>query len=260
MEHFYQNIQGWFDWENIYRAAVALAPADRPSTFVELGAWKGKSSAFLATEIANSGKPIKLYVVDAWDGRGHTNPDGTTEYNEWQEDIDAGLHKMFTENLQPVVDYYTAVKKDTVEAADDFENETVDFLWIDTTQDYDMVSAEIQAWIPKIKTGGYMGGHDFIAGAESIGRAVKETFQHYRTDNQSWYTRLQTDMDTSPLDQELARGTTFSQAVGPEQSNAYLRGKYAALSNPTGAAAPQNNAHVTPDRPEYLRSKYAVKF
>ena len=104
-----------------------------------------------------------------------------------------------------------------------------------------------------------MGGHDFVAGAESVGQAVKETFQHYRTDNQSWYTRLQTDMDTSPMDQELAKGTVFSQAVGPEQSNAYLRGKYAALGGHTIPSTAASD-DVTPDRPEYLRSKYAVKF
>jgi hypothetical protein len=65
-------------------------------------------------------------------------------------------------------------------------------------------------------------------------------------------------MDTSPLDQELARSTIFSQAIGPEQSNAYLRGKYAALG--AGTAVPQGPNDVVLDRPEYLRGKYAVKF
>jgi Methyltransferase domain len=256
MEHFYSSIQGWFDWENIYRGMVTLAPQDTPSVFVELGAWKGKSSAYLVTEVVNSNKPIKVYVVDAWDGRGHTNPDGSSEYNEWQEDIDAGLFETFTKNLEPVQKHYVALRKDTVAAAADFEDGTVDFVWIDTTQDYDMVNAEIQAWLPKIRSGGWIGGHDYFASPTVIGRLVAENFQHYRTDHQSWYARVGIT-DTSALDQELAKGTVFSQAVGPDQSNAYLRGKYAALGGQT-AAAP--NSGVTLDRPEYLRSKYAVKF
>lgn len=257
MEHFYSGIQGWFDWENVYKAVTDLAPADSPSVFVELGAWKGKSSAYLATEIALSGKPIKLHVVDAWDGRGHTNPDGTSEYNDWKADL-PGLFDTFTRNLAPVAEHYTAVRKDTVEAAADFADASVDFLWIDTTQDYDMVKAELDAWLPKMKSDGWIGGHDYFASPDSIGRIVAETFVHFRTSHQSWYARVGS-VETSPLDQELAKGTAFSQAVGPVQSDAYLRGKYAALSGSTVAASPQGG-EVTADRPEYLRSKYAVKF
>lgn len=254
MEHFYKNIQGWFDWENIYKTAVELAPKDKPSVFVELGAWKGRSSAFLATEIANSEKPITLHIIDAWDGRGHTNSDGTPEYKDYELDIKAGLYETFTKNMKPVENFYKPLISDIVEAAEQFENETVDFVWLDTSMDYDLVKAELEAWIPKVKTGGYIGGHDFFAAPNSIGRLVIETFAHYRTNHQSWYTRIQPDMDTSPFDNQLLSATTFSQAVGPEQSNAYLRGKYAALGGAAGAPA------VTPDRPEYLRSKYAVKF
>ena len=262
MEHFYQNIQGWFDWENIYKAAVELAPADQPSVFVELGAWKGRSSAYLATEIARSGKPIKLHVVDAWDGRGHTNPDGTPEYNDWKEDIAAGMFNTFTQNMLPVKDHYTAIQSDIVEAAAKFEDESIDFVWLDTSMDYELVKAELKAWIPKVKTGGYIGGHDFFASPNGVGRVVVEEFAHYRTNHQSWYTRIQQDMDTSPFDQQLLKTTGFSQAIGPEQSNAYLRGKYAALSGSTVAPSPQGDptTNAVPDRPEYLRSKYAVKF
>jgi hypothetical protein len=57
MEHFYNSIEGWFQFHNIYNRAVDEATND--SHFVEVGAWKGKSSAYLAVIIANSGKQIK---------------------------------------------------------------------------------------------------------------------------------------------------------------------------------------------------------
>ena len=263
MNHFYQGIQGWFDWENIYKAVVELAPMDTPSTFVELGAWKGRSSAFLATEIVNSNKPITLYIVDAWDGRGHTNPDGTPEYNDWQADIQAGLFNTFTINMIPVKDHYNAIQSDIAAAAEQFENESLDFVWLDTSMDYDLVKAELRAWIPKVRTGGYIGGHDFFSSPNGVGRLVVEEFGNYRTNGQSWYARIQPDGDTSDIDKKLAEsGKFFSQAIGPEQSNAYLRGKYAALSGSTVAPSPQGDptTNAVPDRPEYLRSKYAVKF
>lgn len=256
MEHFYRSIQGWFDWENIYSALVENAPADSDSVFVELGAWKGRSTAYLATEIANSNKAIKLHVVDAFDGRGHINGDGTKEYKDWQNDIDAGLLKTFSFNMKPVEGKYTVIQSDTVEAAEQFEDESVDMVWIDTTQDYNMVKREIDAWLPKVKKGGWIGGHDYFSAPDAVGRVVIETFgSDFVTNGQCWLHCVAGD--SHALDPLLNKTMSFSQTVGAEQSNAYLKGKYAAL----GGSAPQQPAgDVTPDRPEYLRSKYAVKF
>lgn len=58
MEHFYNNIQGWFDFENIYRKIVYNSPIDNISHFVEIGSWLGKSSSFMAVEILNSKKSV----------------------------------------------------------------------------------------------------------------------------------------------------------------------------------------------------------
>lgn len=255
MEHFYQSIQGWFDWENIYSALVENAPADKQSVFVELGAWKGRSAAYLATEIVRSGKDIKFYVVDGWDGRGHTNPDGTAEYWAFEHDIKAGLFETFSQNMSPVQGKYIPLRMDTVAAAAQFDDQSVDMVWIDTTQDYNMVKAEIDAWLPKIKPGGWIAGHDYINAPESVGRAVTDSFGNsIRVNGMCWLHCVQGDF--SGLDSFLIKTTQFSQKVGPDQSNAYLRSKYAAL----GAAQPAQQDTVTPDRPEYLRSKYAVKF
>jgi len=252
MEHFYRTIQGWFDWEQVYSAFVEMAPADRSSVFVELGAWKGRSAAFLATEIANSNKDIKFYVVDGWDGRGHVNPDGTPEYFGYDLDIKAGLFETFTKNLSPVADHYTPLRMDTAEAAAKFEDGSVDMVWIDTTQDYDMVLADIQAWLPKIKSGGWIAGHDYTSAPQSVGAAVHATFgNNFKIHAGCWLHCV--NGDNNSIDTALKNVLPFSQAVGPDQSNAYLRSKYAAL----GAPAPDA---PTPDRPEYLRGKYAVKF
>lgn len=253
MEHFYGTIQGWFDWEHIYSSFVKMAPADTESVFVELGAWKGKSSAYLATEIANSNKPIKFHVVDAWDGRGHTNSDGTAEYWSYELDIKAGLFETFTNNLKPVAQFYTPVRMDTVQAAAQFEDGSVDMVWIDTTQDYSMVMAEIKAWLPKVKSGGWIGGHDYTSAPATVGAAVHAMFSNNFKMYAGCWLHCK-DGDSNSIDEILALASPFSQKVGPDQSNAYLRGKYAAL----GAAQQQDT--VTPDRTEYLRSKYAVKF
>jgi hypothetical protein len=68
MEHFFHAIPGWFDFANIYTDRVNSA--SNGAHFVELGAWKGKSAAYMAVEIANSGKKMQFDCVDIWNGAG----------------------------------------------------------------------------------------------------------------------------------------------------------------------------------------------
>jgi hypothetical protein len=66
MEHFYEEIQGWFDYQNVYDIAIKTLPEN--SMIVELGCWKGKSSCYLLTEAQNSGKMLNILFVDTWEG------------------------------------------------------------------------------------------------------------------------------------------------------------------------------------------------
>jgi len=51
--------------------------------------------------------------------------------------------------------------KTSVEAAKDFLDGSLDFVYIDAAHDYISVKQDIEAWRPKIKSGGVLGGHDF---------------------------------------------------------------------------------------------------
>jgi hypothetical protein len=54
MEHFYQEIEGWFTFDGLYQNMVHGSPEN--SHFVEVGTWKGGSAAFMCVEIINSKK------------------------------------------------------------------------------------------------------------------------------------------------------------------------------------------------------------
>jgi hypothetical protein len=62
MKHFYENINGWFSYDYLYTDAVNRAQDG--ALFVEIGSFKGRSSAFMAVEIINSGKKIKFDCID----------------------------------------------------------------------------------------------------------------------------------------------------------------------------------------------------
>jgi hypothetical protein len=85
MEHFYnENIFGenWFDYSELYKSQVNKAIDG--SHFVEVGSWKGRSSAFMAVEIINSGKKIKFDCVDTWTGTEDLNEKASVP--EYQND------------------------------------------------------------------------------------------------------------------------------------------------------------------------------
>ena len=53
------------------------------------------------------------------------------------------------------------VKYSSVEAAKQVKDESLDFVYIDAAHDYNSVYEDIVTWLPKVKKGGYIGGHDY---------------------------------------------------------------------------------------------------
>lgn len=181
MQHFYHNIQGWFDFENIYQEMVRNFPDG--SHFVELGSWKGKSTAFMCVEIINSGKKIKFDCVDIWNGAGRVG-----EYDGDESVKNQSLYDEFIKNMEPAEGYYTPVRDWTAKAAQLYQPKSIDFIFIDAGHDYDSVRADVDAWLPKVKSGGIIGGHDFWQ--EGVNRAVTETFTNVIRNGSSWIYRV----------------------------------------------------------------------
>ena len=63
-----------------------------------------------------------------------------------------------------------------------FAPESVDFVYIDANHSYTYVRDDIQTWLPKVKKGGIIGGHDYDWSDAEFGdelavkRAVDEAF------------------------------------------------------------------------------------
>jgi len=70
----------------------------------------------------------------------------------------------------------------SVEAAKRFESESLHFVYIDANHSYTFVCDDIKAWLPKIKKGGVIGGHDYDwedkehDGELAVKRAVDEMY------------------------------------------------------------------------------------
>jgi hypothetical protein len=176
MDHFYQHIQGWFGFERLYRDQVSKVVDT--AHFVEIGAWKGKSTAYMSTEIVNSGKQIKFDVVDTWQG--------SLEHQNDPEVTQGTLFDIFLTNLKPVEGVFTAVRLPSVEASKQYADASLDFVLIDASHEYLDVKADIQAWLPKVKPGGMLAGDDI--NWPGVNRAVAELLPGHESHSGVYWT------------------------------------------------------------------------
>jgi hypothetical protein len=131
---------------------------------VELGAWKGRSSAFLVDEAYNKSPKIEVHIVDTWGG----NPlDGS-------QDQSNELYHKFISNMSLLARPYQAHRMTTNEAAGLFKDESLDAVFIDADHSYEAVKLDIQNWMPKVRRGGILAGHDYNSAWPGVIKAVNE--------------------------------------------------------------------------------------
>jgi predicted O-methyltransferase YrrM len=175
MKHFFENIHGWFTFPNLYTQIANHYPDE--SHFVEIGVWKGKSAAYMAVELINNNKTnIQFDCIDTWEGsEEHTDPNsgyfepGLLEDKNW-------LYKHFLENIESVKHIINPIRKPSLEAVNSYQDNSLDFIFIDASHDYENVLKDIKAWYPKCKPQtGVISGHDYSWGPE-VKKAVHDFF------------------------------------------------------------------------------------
>ena len=166
MKHFYESIPGWFDFADLYADQVKRV-AHAGAIFVETGVYLGRSTAFMAVEIANSGKQIQFDAYDIFQGVDEVHWKGLPEFGQWshfnqeQEREKYGtLEAAARARLEAASGLVTLTNMDAMTAASRYDDATVDFVFLDDNHSTLHVLNEMDAWWPKVKPGGIMAGHD----------------------------------------------------------------------------------------------------
>lgn len=186
LPHRYDRIVGWFDFQDFYTQMVT--EHGDGAHFVEVGAFHGKSSCYMATEIVNSAKQIRLDVVDTFRG----SDDPTEKFMRDEAEAMGGTFRAtFEKNVEHVRHVITVVEKDSLSAAADYPDESLDFVYLDAAHDEASVAADIAAWLPKIKPGGVLAGHDYHTAWPGVVIAVDAAFgkAHEIVCQQTWVWR-----------------------------------------------------------------------
>lgn len=170
MEHFFQKIgEDWFTYPNLYKHVVDKFA--NGSHFVEIGSWKGRSACYLGVEIVNSGKNIKFDCVDLWTVTEKELIESSLDLSLSKDD---NLYKTFLNSIQPLKDIINPIRSSSVNASSLYEDNSLDFVFIDAGHDYKSVKEDIEHWFKKVKIGGIIAGHDCYL--PDVQKAVTEYF------------------------------------------------------------------------------------
>lgn len=117
---------------------------------VEVGVERGMYSQV----ICEANPSVRLTCVDAWKA-----------YRGYRDHVDQEkLDRFFAETQERLAPFkgVQLLRKFSVEAAKDFANGSLDFVYLDGNHNLQNVIADLAAWTPKVRPGGIVAGHDYI--------------------------------------------------------------------------------------------------
>jgi len=143
-----------------------------PVTIAEVGVEKGLNSA----EMVQKMNVKTLYAIDEY--AQYTDYLGGLCPLEIQDEV---YRTMFI-NLTPHWDKIVLVTRSSINASKLFPDEFFDFVYIDGNHNYECVTQDMNLWLPKVKKGCVLGGHDFDTRnvtRQDVTEAVKDFTREY---------------------------------------------------------------------------------
>ncbi len=171
----WEQIGGYFDFQTLYDVAIASAP--RGSTLVEVGCLYGRSLSYLGTKAKAAHKRLRVIGVDFGLGVDPFNPSKALTNNQ-----------ILIQNIQQagLADVVTVIHGESTAVAELLADQSCFMVLLDDAHDYQAVKAGLQAWQPKVQSGGIFAGHDYIhQDYPGVAQAVDEYFDRPHLGTQS---------------------------------------------------------------------------
>ena len=126
----------------------------RGGSIVELGAYKGRATAWLANG-AKEGNAAKVYPVDLFE---------TTKVDNWLDE--------YKDNVKGLEEVIEIIVSDTVAASCGWNKGKVDMMFIDGDHSYEGILGDFGSWYKHLKIGGVVAFHDTTPVIREILRGV----------------------------------------------------------------------------------------
>jgi len=159
-----------FKLDSINRPSLRTLREKKDLVGAEIGVYIGENAQNMLTNLDIK----KLYLIDPYSPEGLNYPDNSSEPKKVK---DTALR-----NLKAFEDKIVWIHKKSEDAITDIKDE-LDFIYIDGMHTYEHVKKEIELYVPLVKRGGLIAGHDFDDGKRSgVKKAVLESFAEVNVD------------------------------------------------------------------------------
>jgi len=138
-------------------------------TLVEVGSFLGES----ACEFARSGKFDKIYCIDPWDRSVYDGADDVPGF--YADNVDMSLVEAEFDLATSVYLNIVKMKMTSNEGVLKVDG-LVDVVYLDALHSYESVRSDIEIWKNRVRTGGWICGHDYSSDFPGVKRAVDEVF------------------------------------------------------------------------------------
>lgn len=134
-------------------------------TMIEIGSFVGESTVLFAKSFK------KVIAIDPF-MEGYDESDPTSHSFDFDNVYQTYLDRVtIHSNIETIVDT-------SDNAVKDLSGKEFDFIYIDGIHTYEQVKKDIENYLPLVKKGGVIGGHDYVNGGHLVGvyNAVNEMF------------------------------------------------------------------------------------
>jgi len=132
-----------------YDILIEKIQANNLKVGVEVGVKRGQNIA----KIVQACPDFLFHAVDPWDPK--------LQYYWWGKGAQQVNERFFNKVLQKYPKNIIKHKGYSLPVSAEFENESVDLIFLDGDHEYDGLKADIEAWLPKLRVGGFLAGHDY---------------------------------------------------------------------------------------------------
>jgi len=184
MSEWRPEIEGWSSDILPFYAAMSDKLPDG-ALIAEVGVYKGRSLLYFAEQLAARRKlACRIDAIDSWEA-------------SWCPNMWEMFQGHLRDSSDEVRSMITCWRMSSADAARMQNDQTLDFCFIDADHNYESVRSDIAAWLPKVRPGGIICGHDYsgdlYGSFPGVDRAVHEAFAKDRVQKPSgsvWLVQL----------------------------------------------------------------------
>lgn len=178
LPHFFLQVPGWFYATPTLNTVLSNIP-DNDYVYVEVGTYMGRSLAYFTISSLNHEKSGKIYAVDTFAGsEEHCDPKNQDYIPELATNPDY-MYEQYLKYTKSIKEYINTIRGCSVEVSKQFEDDSIDGLYLDAAHDYDSAMSDLKAWYPKMKKEQLL-----LAGDDWKSHSVRKAVIEFAQENQ----------------------------------------------------------------------------